>query len=326
MAIDSTITDQFAAYNGDCVEVVGKLPDNSIGFSVYSPPFANLYIYSDSERDMGNCASNNEFLEHYKYLIAEKYRVTIPGRLTAIHCKDLPAYFHRDGYAGLKDFPGQIIKAHEDCGWKFHSRVTIWKCPVTERERTNNNGLLHKTVLRDRSQLRQGMADYLIIMRKVTGELMSDVPVSPGEGLTDYIGIDECDPRVENSFHPSKFARKKVAKIDSINVWRRYAEPVWWDINQQNVLNTAIARDNRDEKHICPLQLDVINRALQLWSMEGDTVLSPFMGIGSEGYCAIKMGRKFVGAELKESYWKQACKNLANAESLLIQSDLFADV
>jgi DNA modification methylase len=325
MAIASTITEKFAAYNGDCVEVVAKLPDDSVGFSVYSPPFANLYIYSDSERDMGNCKTNDEFFDHYKFLIREKYRVTIPGRVTAIHCKDLPAYYHRDGYAGLKDFPGEIIKAHEECGWKFHSRVTIWKCPVTERERTNNNGLLHKTVLRDRSQLRQGMADYLIIMRKVGDDLMSDVPVAPGEGLIDYVGIDECDPRVENSFHPSKFARKKVASIDSINIWRRYAEPVWWDINQQNVLNAKIARDNRDEKHICPLQLDVIDRAIQLWSMEGDTVLSPFMGIGSEGYCAVKMGRRFIGSELKESYWKQACNNLKNAESMSIETDLFAD-
>ena len=162
--------------NGDCVEALQSIPDDSIGLSIYSPPFVGLYIYSDSERDMGNCKGDAEFFEHYKYAIKELYRATIPGRLTAIHCKDLPAYFHRDGYAGLKDFPGAIIKAHEDCGWCFHSRITLWKCPVIERERTNNNGLLHKTILRDRSQVRQGMADYLIIMRKVpAGTLESDV-------------------------------------------------------------------------------------------------------------------------------------------------------
>lgn len=313
--IDQESSDNWTMYNGDCVDVLSGLPDNSIGASVYSPPFVGLYIYSDSSRDMGNCSGDAEFFEHYKFAIRELYRVTIPGRLTVVHCKDLPAYYHRDGYAGLKDFPGDIIRAHEECGWCFHSRITIWKCPVVERERTNNNGLLHKTLRRDRSQLRQGMADYLIVMRKVPeGTLNSDEPVGGDEGLTEYCGVDECDPRAAASFHPSQFSRKSIAANDSINIWRRYAEPVWWDINQVNVLNAKIARTNKDEKHICPLQLDVIHRALQLWSNPGDVVLSPFAGVGSEGYEAVKMGRRFVGIELKESYYRQAIGNLKDAE------------
>jgi len=304
----------YAIYNSDCVELAKQMPDNSIDFSIYSPPFANLYIYSDSVADMGNCKNNKEFFEQYKFLIREKLRITVPGRLTAIHCKDLPAYFGSDGYSGLKDFPGMIIKAHEDEGWNFHSRITLWKCPVTERERTNNNGLLHKTIKRDQSQNRQGMADYLILMRKPPLDgLLSDKPIS-NDGLQEYIGLDNCDPRVEGSYHPSKYARKNVASVDSINIWRRYAEPVWWDINQQNVLNFKIATSDKDAKHICPLQLDVIKRALQMWSLEGEKVFSPFTGIGSEGVCSVEMGRKFIGSELKKEYFDQAIGFLDAAE------------
>jgi len=322
--IGQTSGHDWTLYNGDCVEVLKGIPDNSLGLTLYSPPFVGLYIYSDSERDLGNCNSDEEFFEHYKFAIRELYRATIPGRVTVIHCKDLPAYYHRDGYAGLKDFPGDIIKAHEECGWSFHSRVTIWKCPVVERERTNNNGLLHKTVMRDRSQLRQGMADYLIVMRKVPeGTLESDVPVGQGEGLMEYRGLNDCDPRQEGSFHPSPFARKKIATNDSINIWRRYAEPVWWDIHQTNVLNSKISRDDKDEKHICPLQLDVIARAVQLWSMEGDVVLSPFAGIGSEGYESLRLGRKFIGIELKDAYYHRAIDNLKDAEIVDKQQELF---
>jgi len=311
-------------YNCDCVDLASSMPENSIDFSVYSPPFANLYIYSDSAADMGNCRDDAQFFEQYRYLIRELYRATVPGRLTAIHCKDLPAYFGRDGYSGLKDFPGEIIRAHEAEGWNFHSRVTIWKCPVTERERTNNNGLLHKTIKRDRSQVRQGMADYLIVMRKIGSEgLMSDKPIA-SDGLDRYIGTGEADPRIENSFHPSPYSRNKVASDDSINIWRRYAEPVWWDIDQTDVLNFQIARDSQDEKHICPLQLGVIRRAVQLWSAPGDVVFSPFTGIGSEGVIAVEMGRKFIGSELKESYFKHAAGFIEAAE--FNSQDLFTPV
>jgi len=314
-AIDSAHGNDWSIFNTDCVHFAEQMPPDSVDLSVYSPPFANLYIYSDSAADMGNCANNDEFFDQYRYLIAQKLRVTVPGRLTVVHCKDLPAYYGSDGYAGLRDFPGEIIKAHEDEGWNFHSRVTIWKCPVTERERTNNNGLLHKSIMSDQSMVRQGMADYLIVMRKPPVDGLKSVkPIARG-GLHDYVGIPSCDPRVENSYHPSKFSRKKVASNDSINVWRRYAEPVWWDINQQNVLNAALARGDKDEKHICPLQLDVIRRAIQLWSAPDDVVFSPFTGVGSEGYCAVDMGRKFIGTELKKEYFGKAKYFLELAES-----------
>jgi DNA modification methylase len=328
--IDQAIGKNWAMYNGDCVEVLRSLPDNSVGMSIDSPPFIGLYIYSNSDRDMGNCANEAEFFEHYKFAIREAYRVTIPGRVCVVHCKDLPAYFHRDGYSGLKDFPGEIIRAHEESGWSYHSRVTIWKCPVVERERTNNNGLLHKTVLRDRSQLRQGMADYLIIMRKVSeGQLESADPVGQGEGFRQYIGSEDGDPRKQGQLHPSPYARKSLASDNSINIWRRYAEPVWWDINQQDVLNGKIAREDKDEKHICPLQLGVIRRAVEIWSDPGDVVLSKFGGIGSEPVVAVEQGRKGVGIELKPAYYLQAVKNLKEAESRLEQEsepDMFGDL
>lgn len=324
-ALEQFHANEYSLYNGDCCEVVKSIPSDSIHLSVFSPPFKNLYIYSDSERDMGNCLTDDEFFGHFKFLAVELLRVTIPGRLVAIHCKDLPLYFGRDEATGLNDFPGDIIRLFESVGFTFHSRVTIWKCPVVERERTNNNGLLHKTILRDRSQVRQGMADYMIILRKVpNGKLESDVPVRNEVGLQHYHGLDECDPRTPGSFHPSKFARKKVADDDSINIWRRYAEPVWWDIDQQEVLNKEIARGDKDEKHICPLQLDVIRRSIELWTNPGEVVLSPFAGIGSEGYVAIELGRKFLGVELSQAYYRIALRNLAAAEQHKSESDLFS--
>lgn len=285
------------------------LPDDSIDFGIHSPPFANLYIYSDSERDMGNSADDAEFFHHYRYAIDEMLRITVPGRLCAVHCKDLPRYANVYGTTGLIDFPGAIIQEFESSGWVFHSRVTIWKCPVIERERTNNNGLLHKTVLRDRSQVRQGMADYLIVFRKPPAEgdgLMSAKPIAT-KGFNRYVG--EIDPRVCKD-HPSPFARKSKSSADSIDIWQRYADPVWFDINQTNVLNAKKATSEEDVKHICPLQLDLIARAVHIWSDEGEVVFSPFTGIGSEGVGSLRMSRKFVGFELKPEYFDEACKNL----------------
>lgn len=319
------ISDHFALYCGDSCELIKTIPDNSIGFSVFSPPFVNLYIYSDSERDMGNCKDEREFFEHFNFLIEDLLRVTIPGRLCAVHCKDLPLYFGRDGATGLKDFPGDIIRAFEAKGWTFHSRVTIWKCPVTERERTNNNGLLHKTATRDRSQLRQGMADFMVVFRKVpVGSLMSEQPVTldNGRGFEQYVGT--CDPSTSQD-HPSPHARKKPAQGEvgrSIDIWRRYAEPVWWDIDQTNVLNHTAAREAKDEKHICPLQLDVIERAVHLWSNPGDIVFTPFAGIGSEVVGAIRHGRRGIGIELKESYYRQAVKNCEAAVAKRGETDM----
>jgi DNA modification methylase len=314
--------------NADCCEAIKSIPDESVQLGIHSPPFANLYIYSDSERDMGNCADDQEFFKHYEYLIPELLRITETGRLCVVHCKDLPKYANRDGTAGLVDFPGDIVRSFVKCGWSFHSRVTIWKCPVTERERTNNNGLLHKTVLRDRSQLRQGMADYLLVFRKPPeGTLMAPTPIlfdgpfSDGPGFTYYVG--SCDPR-DSIEHPSKFARKSNTKtMPSVKIWQRYADPVWFDISQTNVLNFKAGRGEDDERHICPLQLDVIERCIQLWSNPGDIVFSPFAGIGSEGHGAIQQGRKFIGIELKPEYFNVACRNLTAAENANKQRSLF---
>lgn len=311
--VDMDSGDNWTMYLGDCCEVLKGIPDNSIDYGIHSPPFSNLYIYSDSESDMGNSADDEEFFKHYQFCIKELYRTTVPGRLVSVHCKDLPKYANVWGITGLIDFPGACIQEFEAAGWIFHSRVTIWKCPVTERERTNNNGLLHKTVCRDTSQVRQGMADYLLTFRKRPTEgLCSDKPVERAKGFDRYIGTV---PPSDNDRHPSKFARKEKSAAPSIDIWRRYAEPVWWDINQTNVLNFKLAKDDKDERHICPLQLDLIERAVDIWTNPGDVVLSPFAGIGSEGVGSLKAGRKFIGIELKRGYWEHACANLKSVAS-----------
>lgn len=273
--------DNWAAYNGDCVEVVSQLPDESVGFSVYSPPFGNLFVYSESANDMGNSADDDEFGAHYAFLVREKFRVTKPGRITAVHCSDLPMTKWRDGVVGIKDFSGQIIKIHQDAGWVLHSRRTIWKCPVTEMTRTKHVGLLYKQLKSDSAKSRGGMPDYLLTF------------VKPG--------VNE-DPITHD---PENFP---------VEQWQEWASPVWMTVNQTRVLNVHAAREANDERHLCPLQLDVIERALVMWSNPGDVVLSPFMGIGSEGWCAIKMRRRFIGVELKESYFRQAARNLQSQE------------
>lgn len=305
---------------GDAVETLEAVEDASIDFTIFSPPFSNLYIYSDSAADMGNSADDAEFMQHFGFLVPELLRVTTPGRLCAVHCKDLPRYAGRDGTAGLKDFPGELIRLFTLHGWSYHSRVTIWKCPVVERERTNNNGLLHKTIKRDSSQVRQGMADFLLVFRRPPeGTLLSDKPIVRAEGLEDYHG--DCDPR-QSGFHPSPFSRHP-SDDPALAIWQRYAEPVWWDIDQMDVLNYRIATSEKDEKHICPLQLGLIRRAVHLWSNPGDTVLSPFAGVGSEGVVAVEEGRRFVGVELKPEYWKLAQKHLGQAEEKANQLTLF---
>lgn len=264
------------AIHGDCVDVISQLPDDSIGFSVYSPPFGSLFVYSESAADMGN-STDEEFAEHYAYLVAEKFRVTAPGRLTAVHCSDLPMTKWKDGAIGIKDFSGQIIRTHEDAGWILHGRRTIWKCPVVEMTRTKHVGLLYKQLQKDSSKSRGGMPDYLMTF------------IKPGENARPI------------KHTPSDFPLEQ---------WQEWASPVWMSVQQSNVLNVQAAREVGDERHLCPLQLDVIERALIMWSNPGDVVLSPFMGIGSEGVVSMESGRKFFGVELKESYWRQACKNL----------------
>lgn len=281
---DTVETDEYKAMMGDCVQRISEIPDNSIGFSVFSPPFASLYTYTNSEYDMGNCKTDGEFAEHFGFLVGELYRVLKPGRCISFHCMNLPTSKERDGYIGIRDFRGELIRIFQNAGFIYHSEVTIWKDPVTAMQRTKALGLLNKQKNKDSALCRQGIPDYLVTMRK------------PG---------DNDDPIAHNN---EQFP---------ISEWQKIASPVWMDINPSDTLQYRTARENNDERHICPLQLGVINRALDLWSKPGDIVLSPFMGIGSEGYCSIKKGRRFIGIELKASYFNCAVKNLdaAVAES-----------
>lgn len=302
MAVEQdTWTDEnWTLHLGDCVEQLRRMPDESIDLAVYSPPFSTLYIYSDSIADMGNSANHAEFFEHLAWMVREQLRVTRPGRLTCVHCKDLPLYMNRDGAAGLYDFPGALVRCYEEAGWTFHSRVTIWKDPVTEMQRTKNHGLLHRNFT-DRSEVvRQGMADYVLVFRAWKGEIPDKQIQRKVKASDGYIG--EQGP-----------AHWKDDRDYSIQVWQRYASPVWFDIQQPRILPYTGARSPEDEKHICALQLDVIDRCIWLWSNPGEVVLDPFAGIGSTGYCAIKLGRRFVGIELKRSYAETATRHLERA-------------
>ena len=308
-------------HHADCVHAARMIESDSIGFSVYSPPFSNLYIYSDSEYDMGNSSNDGQFMEHYSYLAEELYRTTKPGRLTAIHCKDLPMYKGRDGAAGLRDFPGEIIKMYESKGWQYHSRVTIWKDPVIEMQRTKNHGLLYKQLCKDSAASRQGMADYIIVMRKWADEDKWDAVTRGKERFCDYVGSSYNAPQAKDWGRARTAAEK--TRIYSIAVWQRYASPVWFDIDQTDVLNYKLAKEKDEERHICPLQIGVIERCIELWSNPGDLVFSPFTGIGSEGVVALNMGRKFIGSELKKSYFDIASRNLAECNKTKNQESLF---
>jgi hypothetical protein len=281
--------DGWTIYNADCVDVARGLPEESVHFVIYSPPFESLYTYSASDRDMGNSKTSGQFWDHYRFLIAEQMRILKPGRLISIHCMNLPTTKSHHGYIGIRDFRGEIIRSHEDVGFIYHSEVCIWKDPVTAMQRTKALGLLHKQIKKDSCMSRQGIADYLVTMRK------------PGENPEPVTHTNESFP---------------------VDLWQKYASPVWMDINPSNTLQHRSAREHNDERHIAPLQLQVIERAVELWSNPGDVVFSPFTGIGSEGYVAVKMGRRFVGSELKPSYYGQACRNLAQAKS--DQGGLFA--
>lgn len=277
--LDQTIHERFAAYHGDCVEVVKGLPDKSVDYSIFSPPFASLYTYSNSPRDMGNCRSHDDFFEHFDHLIPELLRVTKPGRCLSFHCMLMPTSKERDGYIGLRDFRGELIRAFQKHGWIYASEVCIWKDPVTAMQRTKALGLLHKTIRGNASMSRQGIPDYLVTMR-----------------------------------HPAE-VEERVMHADTLPVseWQKLASPVWMDINPSDTLQYRSAREHDDERHICPLQLEVIRRGVRLWTNPNDIVLSPFMGIASEGHVALELGRRFVGAELKESYYGQAVRNLQAA-------------
>ena len=287
--LNQEVNEKFSLYNGDSVEVLKGIPDNSIHYSIFSPPFASLYTYSNSDRDMGNSKTDDEFYEHFTFLVKELYRVTMPGRLLSFHCMNLPTSKVRDGVIGIKDFRGLLIRIFTDAGWIYHSEVCIWKNPVTAMQRTKALGLLWKQLKKDSAMSRQGIPDFIVTMRK------------PGDNPEHVTHTDESFP---------------------CNVWQKYASPVWMDINQSDTLQRKSAREDKDEKHICPLQLEVIKRCIELWSNPNDIVLDPFAGIGSTPYVALRMGRRGLGVELKESYYEQAMKNCNEALNMPVLHDL----
>ena len=287
--LNQEVNEKFSLYNGDSVEVLKGIPDNSIHYSIFSPPFASLYTYSNSDRDMGNSKTDDEFYDHYTVLVKELYRVTMPGRLLSFHWMNLPTSKVRDGVIGIKDFRGLLIRIFTDAGWIYHSEVCIWKNPVTAMQRTKALGLLWKQLKKDSAMSRQGIPDFIVTMRK------------PGDNPERVTHTDESFP---------------------CNVWQKYASPVWMDINQSDTLQRKSAREDKDEKHICPLQLEVIKRCIELWSNPNDIVLDPFAGIGSTPYVALRMGRRGLGVELKESYYEQAVKNCNEALNMPVLHDL----
>ncbi|NGM63537.1 site-specific DNA-methyltransferase [Sphingobacterium sp. SGG-5] len=280
---DQVVTDQFAYYCGDCVEVSQGLPDNCADITIYSPPFFELYVYSDDPKDMNNSANYTQFRDHYRFLVREIKRILKPGRICAVHCMDLPVQKGKYGYIGLRDFSGDLVKIHEEEGMIYHSRVTVWKNPVTEMQRTKALGLLHKTIKKDSCMSRVGIPDYVLFFRN---EGDNEVPITH----------QDTDPSKPNYL--------------PVDLWQKYASPVWYDIDYSRTLQYRSARGNNDEKHITPLQLDTIERTLHLYSNEGETVFSPFGGIGSEGFEAIRMKRNAVLIELKDSYFNVGVQNL----------------
>lgn len=290
--LDQASGQNFQLYNGDTCEVIKGIPDNSLHYSVFSPPFESLYTYSDSERDMGNCRSSEEFAAHFQFLIDDLFRAMMPGRLVSFHCMNLPTSKERDGFIGIRDFRGALIQMFQRAGFIYHSEVTIWKDPVTAMTRTKALGLLYKQLKKDSAMSRQGIADYLVTMRK------------PGEN----------PERVTKD--PADFP---------VSLWQRYADPVWMDINPSDTLQYRSARENKDERHIAPLQLEVVERAVRLWSNPGDVVFTPFLGIGTEAYVALKLGRRALGCELKRSYFRQAVANCRAVEADRVNS-LFDDL
>ena len=284
------IGEQYALYNGDSAEVLKMMPAESVHYIIYSPPFQSLYVYSNSDRDLGNCRTAEEFYEQFRFIGEELFRLLKPGRLMSFHCMNLPTSKERDGYIGIRDFRGELIRFFQEIGFIYHSEVCIWKDPVTAMQRTKALGLLHKQLKKDSCMSRQGIPDYLVTMRK------------PGENPERVTHTNDTFP---------------------VSLWQQYASPVWMDINPNDTLQYRSAREDKDERHICPLQLQVIERGIELWTNPGDVVLTPFMGIGSEAYTAVKMGRKAVGVELKDSYYRQAVANVKNALNNM-QMDMFS--
>lgn len=306
-AIAQVVTDRYAIYQGDSCELIRGIPSDTIHFGIHSPPFEGLYKFSNSDRDISN-NNTDGFWTHYQFLIQELLRVTMPGRIHAVHCMQLPTSKIRHGHIGMRDFRGEIVRAYEDAGWIFHSEVCIWKDPVVAQQRTKSIRLLHKQITKDSTISGQGLADYMLMFRKP-----GDNP-EPVDGMFDrYVGFGN-EPASVGSRIASGKSTADAEKWFSIEVWQRYASPVWMDINQTRTLQYRAGRDEKDEQHISPLQLDVIERCIELWSNPGDVVLTPFLGIGSEVYCAVAAGRRGVGFELKPTYFRQAVRNIAELD------------
>ena len=304
--IDQKITEHYAVYNGDSCEVMPTFKDGSIHLSIYSPPFAGLYQYSSSERDLSNCRDYEEFFEHYSFIVQELYRLTLPGRVTCVHCMDVPSSNNgKTDY--LRDFPGDIIRMHDKIGWKYIARYHVWKEPLTVRNRTMTKSLAHKSIVDDSTRCSVASADYLLVFRR-KGE--NRIPVIHPNGLLRYSGSRQIP---EDLLHYRGWTGNQIENRYSHWIWRQYASSFWDDVRLDHVLPYRPARDAEDEKHVHPLQLDVIERAVILWSNPLETVLTPFMGVGSEVYSAIENGRRAIGVELKPSYYRQAVKNLEHA-------------
>lgn len=321
MIKNQLVTDDFAIYNSDCMYVLPTLADKSIDFSVYSPPFAGLYNYSSSDNDFSNCESKEQFMQQYEFLIAEIARVTKSGRITAVHCTDV---IQKDG--SLWDFPNEIIKLHEKYGFKYRNRITIWKEPLKVRMRTMVKSLMHKLIVEDSTQCFTAMPDYVLIFKK-NGE--NEVPVVHPNGLSEYFGETPILPAMVEKYGTfeqlkAKYANHEDPKTNKLShiIWQRYASSVWDDIRIDNVLPFRDGKDEDDEKHVHPLQLDVIDRLVELYSNKGEVVLTPFMGVGSEVYSPVSLGRKAIGIELKESYFKQAIENMKHTSDRFTQSQL----
>ena len=303
--IDQTITDKYALYNGDCIEVMQTLPSDKLHLSIYSPPFGGLYHYSSSEKDLSNCKDYSQFFDHYAFVVRELFRLTMPGRMTAVHCMDVPS--GNSGTDYIIDFPGDIIRLHEKEGWKLIARYAIWKEPLAVRNRTMAKNLAHKTVVEDSSRCSVASADYLLVFRK-TGQ--NPVPIAHPVGLLEYAG----ERKMPHELLPYRgWTGNQIENRYSHWIWRQYASAFWDDIRIGRVLPFKQGRDEEDEKHVHPLQLDVIDRVMVLWSNPGETVLTPFMGVGSEVYSAVCAGRKGIGMDLKPSYYRQAVKNVGAA-------------
>jgi len=318
MAIaNQSITDQYALYQGDCMEVLPGLPEGSVHLSIYSPPFAGLYHYSSSDRDLSNCAGYEEFFEHYEFVVRELARVTMPGRMTAVHCMDVPT--GNTGLDELMDFPGDIIRLHKRLRFSYVARYHVWKEPLTVRNRTMTKALAHKSLVDDSSRCTVASADYLLVFRRAGS---NPVPIVHPRGLTEYAGERLPPPEI---LRYRGWTGNQIENRYSHWIWRQYASAFWDDVRLDRVLPFRAARDEQDEKHVHPLQLDVIDRALVLWSNPGETVLTPFMGVGSEVYSAVRAGRRGIGVELKPSYYRQAVKNLASIGTEVEQQEFITE-